>query len=204
MLHFRQIVLQVAGVSTLVLAIIALATGHANAKGGRGGGHRGGGHHAGKHHGGHHGRAHHGGVHLGGGHHAGRHQHHALASHSQFGKGRSGSRLVSATRFHGSRGHGGFSHHSRVADQARAFHHKSAGGWHSRGLGFGSRAFNHGGGGRGGNVFNFARYRRGFGNSYFGSRGYGPGWRRGRLVWVYVPQVGWLRVPVRVARGMGY
>ena len=96
MLQFRQIVVQVAGVTTMVLAIIALATSHVSAKGAHGGGHHGGGHHAGRHHGGHHGRAHHGGNHLGAAHHAGCHGHHALATHSQFGKGQSASRLVSA------------------------------------------------------------------------------------------------------------
>ncbi len=209
MLQFRQVLVQIAGASAMVVAIIALAAAHACAKGPHGGGHHGGGHHggghhAGRHHGGHHGRAHHGGNHLGGVHHAGRHQHHALARHSHFGKGRSASRPVSATHFHGSRGHGGFSHHSRVADRARAFHHKSVGGWHARGLSVGSRGNNNGRGGWRGIVFNLARYRRGYGNSYIGSHGYGLGWRHGRLVWVYVPQVGWMRVPLRVARRNWY
>ena len=64
--------------TSLILAVLALPAGLAEAKGGHGGGH-GGGHHGGGHHGGggggHHGGGHHGG---GGGHHRGGGGHHGV------------------------------------------------------------------------------------------------------------------------------
>ena len=217
MREFTHKLLRAVRASALFLAIIALPAAVAQAHGGHGGGHHGGGgHHRGGHDGGgHHARAaHHGGHHAGIGRHGGGHHGHAAnrgGGHHRLASHRGGHGRMSGAGRHAGIGRLGHHRHGRAAGRAQAAHRMSAGrgirtggqGDALRRLRFGLARIREPGARRRRNLYSLAHYRRGgYGNSSF--FGYGNGWRHGRLVWVYLPHVGWVRVPLWVARRLAY